>query len=452
MSARSADTARERGRAVDALIAASATELPSTPWSRDHESGKLNVTDGRARRCNGDGPLSPHNDRRSCDHRSSETAADKSRSDDGTMTLNGGDDDLVGAVDFLLSSGGGRTRDPEGDLDLCSSTWKSVETMARALAAGQSVLTTISRCYSLPDLARNSSPPDAAADLERSAREAGTEMMHSSLISGRFAAHALAIFRRLGQAPPAQPDSLYLNSSRLPEAVRTLDPGVDDATIRAWMKANGFENQDKSTESLEALSWTEYRKALSELSPAFRRHGISPGTSRERKIATTTPVGTIRLARGSGCHADISSSRNIPTVRANHSPRGHSEDVVDRTASCTSPLWQHSTVSESGGRIRPLENEMGDNPPRSPGADSYGVLRRKRHAAVSVDYEAITKQLPQVMQPLDPSILVDHIKAQGRRERKNPGSEGGGVSLWSLDPHERLLKMPLQKEQVTISH
>lgn len=55
----------------------------------------------------------------------------------------------------------------------------------------------------------------------------------------------------------------------------------------------------------------------------------------------------------------------------------------------------------------------------------------------------------QVMPPLDPSILVDHIKAQGRRERKNPGSDNGGVSsLWTLDPHERLLKMSLQKEQV----
>lgn len=52
------------------------------------------------------------------------------------------------------------------------------------------------------------------------------------------------------------------------------------------------------------------------------------------------------------------------------------------------------------------------------------------------------------MPPLDPSILVDHIKAQGRRERNNPGSDGGVSSLWTLDPHERLLKMSLQKEQV----
>lgn len=56
----------------------------------------------------------------------------------------------------------------------------------------------------------------------------------------------------------------------------------------------------------------------------------------------------------------------------------------------------------------------------------------------------------QVMPPLDPSILVDHIKAQGRRERKDAGSHGGGSSLWTLDPHERLLKMPLQKEQVRV--
>lgn len=52
------------------------------------------------------------------------------------------------------------------------------------------------------------------------------------------------------------------------------------------------------------------------------------------------------------------------------------------------------------------------------------------------------------MPPLDPSILIDHIKTQGRCERKGAASHGGGSSLWTLDPHERLLKMPLQKEQV----
>lgn len=109
----------------------------------------------------------------------------------GTM-LNGGEDD---DVDQLLNSSGGRGIDAEDGLDLCSSTWKSVETMARALAVGQSVMSTISRCYSLPNLVR-SGPRGAAAASRRSAREAGTDAMHSSLLSGRFAAKALAVFRR----------------------------------------------------------------------------------------------------------------------------------------------------------------------------------------------------------------------------------------------------------------
>lgn len=57
----------------------------------------------------------------------------------------------------------------------------------------------------------------------------------------------------------------------------------------------------------------------------------------------------------------------------------------------------------------------------------------------------------QVMPTLDPSILVDHIKAQGRRARKDPANDSTGdghSSLWTLNPYERLLKMTLQKEQV----
>lgn len=48
---------------------------------------------------------------------------------------------------------------------------------------------------------------------------------------------------RFGEAPLTQPDSLYINASKLPEAAKALDPGLDDATIWAWMKANGFEKE-----------------------------------------------------------------------------------------------------------------------------------------------------------------------------------------------------------------
>lgn len=46
---------------------------------------------------------------------------------------------------------------------------------------------------------------------------------------------------RLAQAPPTQPDGLYINSSKIPEAAKALDPGLDDATVTAWMSANGFQ-------------------------------------------------------------------------------------------------------------------------------------------------------------------------------------------------------------------
>lgn len=35
------------------------------------------------------------------------------------------------------------------------------------------------------------------------------------------------------------------------------------------------------------------------------------------------------------------------------------------------------------------------SPPRTPGADSFHILRRKRQAAVTLDYESLTKKPPQ---------------------------------------------------------
>lgn len=190
MSAKSADTVRERGRAVDALLVAASTTTPSSPWPTTYKrrAGRLNGNSNRSRHHHGAGDLSLHH--------ADEAADDKTTTDGGKTTL-GGDDDLLGAVDQLLSSGGGSGLEAEDGLDLCRSTWKSVETMARALAVGQSVVSTISRCYSLPDLGRKSGERGAAAAaLRRSARQAGTEVMYSSLLSGRVAAKALAIFRR----------------------------------------------------------------------------------------------------------------------------------------------------------------------------------------------------------------------------------------------------------------
>lgn len=180
---------RERGRVVNALLVAASTTTPSSPWPTSHKPRAFRLSDttsNRGRYHNGgDRPL----------HHPDEAADDKTTTDGGKTTL-GGDDDLVGAVDQLLGSGGGRGLEVEDSLDLCRSTWKSVETMARALAVGQSVVSTISRCYSLPDLRRNSGARAAAAAVRQSARQAGAEVMHSSLLSGRFAAKALAIFRR----------------------------------------------------------------------------------------------------------------------------------------------------------------------------------------------------------------------------------------------------------------
>ncbi|CAM9507687.1 unnamed protein product, partial [Laminaria digitata] len=367
-----------------------------------------------------------------------------------TTTLDGSSDALAGVTEQVLSwseTGEGRGgRDQQEGLDMCASTWKSVESMARTLAAGKSVVSTIVKCYSMPSLGRRSDRGSAA----RRSGLAATEMMHTSLLSERLAADALTIFRRLALAPPTQPDGLYINSSKIPEAAKTLDPGLDDATVAAWMTANGFhEGRGSATSaSAEALSWTEYRRALSELCPAFRRFGISTCTD----DAPTTP------ARRSPTDTTFRTEKNSSFQR--RTPSKEKPSMFGDGSYCTP--WDTFGGSAGGvgvvpesvtGKLRSGSGNFGTrrrgSPPRSPGADSFNALRRKRHAAVSLDYEAITKELPQqVMPPLDPCILLEHIKAQGRRDRKNPACDIGGSTLSALGVHERLLHMTLQKAQV----
>lgn len=151
----------------------------------------------------------------------------------------------------------------------------------------------------------------------------------------------------------------------------------------------------KPSNSIEALSWTEYRQALADLSPTFRRHGITTPNSGKRTAVGMAPAGTNHGIGGSRHRTGGCSSPNAPPL-ADERYRDPWEDVVDRTESCTSPLRQRYRSLRSGEEDWHRGDGVGDCPPRSPGADSYGVLRRKRQAAVSLDYEGITKQLPQV--------------------------------------------------------
>lgn len=198
MSVRSADTERERRRALTALVAAYPAPA-SPPWPSTRRTRTLDNSSSRYRSSTnntngGSGSDSQHLLRRD------EGKFDAAYSYNGcggtatTTTTLDGSDALVGVAEQVLSwsgTGGGREREQEG-LDMCASTWKSVESMARTLAAGQSVVSTIVKCYSMPSLGRRSDRGGAA----RRSGLAATEMMHTSLLSERLAAEALAIFRR----------------------------------------------------------------------------------------------------------------------------------------------------------------------------------------------------------------------------------------------------------------
>lgn len=157
----SADTAQDRGRAVSALINANAGPA-SLPWSSTHRHARRTLNEQR------------HGHQDDYD------------TDDVTTV---DEDALMGAADQLLGMGSREER--KGELDLCASRWRSVESMARMLAAGQSVASTISKCYSLPELRESGRCQQRQGILAGVGRD-----IYTSLVSRRLAAEALTVFRR----------------------------------------------------------------------------------------------------------------------------------------------------------------------------------------------------------------------------------------------------------------
>lgn len=126
--------------------------------------------------------------------------------------------------------------------------------------------------------------------------------------------------------------------------------------------------QGTPSTNVEALSWKEYRRALSELCPALHRY------------ENTAPAEDIRSTASPPRNSYIHSFQSTATSpsRLNHGTQ------------------EHGPVSPAGFGSIPMTSN--DNPPRSSGADSFNVLRRKRQAAISLDYESLTINPPQVWQ------------------------------------------------------
>lgn len=166
-----ADEAREPGQTVDNVIAVR------------RRSGSLSWLGSRRRqRCDNDSHSRERNDFRPWSHHGK---------DDHTYnTMPVGDQILrprVGGHPIMRSLERGNTL----ELGIWSSNRKRVTTMARMLAAGNSVTPTISKCYSFPDLVRKSDRGMRSKNSER-----GGMGRESPFSPERLAMKALTTFRR----------------------------------------------------------------------------------------------------------------------------------------------------------------------------------------------------------------------------------------------------------------
>ncbi|CAN0021090.1 unnamed protein product, partial [Choristocarpus tenellus] len=120
-------------------------------------------------------------------------------------------------------------------LDICSSRWASVENMARQMAEGTSISSTIRRCHSLPRL---------LSQAGQQITTMGSERLHFDRtgLCSSYSLHlrALMAFRRLGTRPQSQPEVFFLDASNLPSALASIDPTLTEAAVVKWMEANGY--------------------------------------------------------------------------------------------------------------------------------------------------------------------------------------------------------------------
>ena len=168
MTSRSADNARKSGRAVKDLLATCSRVSPS-PWP----------SAGRRQQ------YTPRKKSDGCKGYRYHFKGYNTRTNDTNNKIE--DDTLVAEVGepHDYSSKGDKQ-----ELDFRTSTWKSVETMVRILIAGHSVVSTISKCYSLPELGRS----DGGVHHRRLESD-GTGKL-TPLFAERLAAEALAVFRK----------------------------------------------------------------------------------------------------------------------------------------------------------------------------------------------------------------------------------------------------------------
>jgi hypothetical protein len=318
--------------------------------------------------------------------------------------------------------------------DLAASQWSSVSETVRAISRSRSTQQQIrGTCNGLQALADSSIVRSSSLSQLDDGDAGSTDRKHTStskravirdgsILRGVVTNHmALTAFTTVCNEVSDAADFMQHGSETIPRtalvrALQLLDPTMPDSKVSTWLE----QHPDSDSNSNDALTWDQFKVALADLCSRYRALPLS------------------RLQRANS-EATLNS-----TTRNRNSVSRQKQLHYNRT--------QNSLIEYDTSTVHADSEGIG-----------YDIARRADAKAALIDYDAATRVPPHVVPAIDPSILVDHIKSEARRLRKERQAHAqflSGDTLHStrkhtlkhskksirssIDIHERLAKTELQ--------
>jgi hypothetical protein len=271
--------------------------------------------------------------------------------------------------------------------DLAASQWGSVSETVRAISrsksAHQHVRGTCNGLQSLTDssIVRSSSLHQFADDSADNTEAKYTStskravIRDGSILRGVVTNHmALTAFTAVCNEVNSAADMFQNGSETIPrtallQALQLLDHTMLESKVSIWLEQHPDQYRANS------LTWDQFKIALADLCSRYRALPLS------------------RLQRANSEAMLTTSTRNRNTMSR------QKQLHYDRT--------QNSLIEYDTSTVHADSEGIG-----------YDIARQADAKAALIDYDAVTRVPPHVVPAIDPSILVDHIKSEARRLRK----------------------------------
>jgi hypothetical protein len=293
--------------------------------------------------------------------------------------------------------------------DLAASQWGSVAETVRVISRSKSaqqqhVGGTCNGLQSLADasIVRSSSLHQFAEecadkpDTKHNSTSKRAVIRDDSILRGVVTNHmALTAFTAVCSEVSSAADVFQNGSETIPrtallQALQLLDPTMPESKVSIWLE------QHPDDYGADSLTWDQFKLALADMCSRYR---------------------ALPLSRMQRANSEAMLTRKMNSVSR------QKQLHYDRT--------QNSLIEYDTSTVHADSEGIG-----------YDIARQADAKAALLDYDAMTRVPPHVVPAIDPSILVDHIKSEARRLRKERQAHEQFLSGGTLHAaHKHKLKL-----------